>query len=119
MFISRNQEENNRYNMCLRGAGGRGWVEAGRRNRNIISDFSLSPASPALGSASTFERYCPSQPPAFILAAASQTRGRENTPPDQPHTPVLKVILKSLLAWFAPNAVNITATDPRVGQLFL
>lgn len=117
MFISRNQEENTRYNMCW--GGGRGWVEAGRWNRNIISDFSLSPASPVLGSASTFEQYWLSQPPPFILAAASQTRDRENTPPDQPHTPVLKVILKSLLAWFAPHAVSITATDPRVVKLFL
>lgn len=92
--------------------GGHGWVEVGRRSGSLVSDFSLSPAWPTLGCASTFERYCQSQQPTFILAASYRTWGRENTPPDQSHIPARKVFFESLWACFAPHTVTITATTP-------
>lgn len=49
----------------------------------------------------------------LLLKHEAECLGRGNIPPDQPHIPILIVILESLLVRFVQHPVRITGIDQR------
>lgn len=86
----------------------------------ILSDLSLSLASPMLGCASHLD--CinrVSHPHSFwqqLLKHEVECLRRQNTPPGQPRIPVLRVIPKSVLVRFVPHPVRVASVDPRLAH---